>query len=277
MFKLEHAIANWRQQQAEGGTCPPEVLDELESHLNEEIRRLLAEGITEADAFKTAVSRLGNPKSLTGEFRKLTKRWPLGLSGRGLLGSGVLLALIWALLAARWPGKSSPLLLAHILTLSVGDVATFFAGALGICYVFGCTLNRLSSAEQRALSDAAALSNLFAAGLVVAGLVLGMIWSVQNRGNYFSADPREIGTICAALWLIGFCVIWRFGQVGVHTTMLLCLVGNLIMCLAWFGAGLASHHYGIGSSWQLNAAVVINLVFLVWGMAPRFVRPKASA
>ena len=48
MFKLEQAIANWRRQQAGGGTCSPEVLDELESHLDEEIRRLVAEGISEA-------------------------------------------------------------------------------------------------------------------------------------------------------------------------------------------------------------------------------------
>ena len=274
MFDVEQAIASWRRQQAEGGTCSPEILDELESHLNEEIRRLVAEGITEADAFKTAVSRLGNPKSLTGEFRKLTNRWPIALSGRVLLGSGVLLTLMSALFAARWPGKPSPLLLAHILTLSVGDVAAFFAGSLGICYVFGLKLNRLSSAQQRTLGGAAALCNLFAACLVLAGLILGMFWSLRNRGYYFSGDPREIGTVCAALWLVAFCLIWRFGRVGVQTTMLLCVVGNLIMCLSWFGAGLVSHDYGIGSSWQLNGALLINLFFLVWGMAPRFANPK---
>jgi len=274
MFKLDQAMANWRRQQAEGGACSPEVLDELEGHLNEEIRRLVAEGISEAAAFKTAVSLLGEPKSLTGEFRRLSNRWPMALSSRSLLCSGVLLALITALLAARLLGKSSPLLLAHTLTLTIGDVAAFFAGGLGIGYVFGLKLNRLSSAEQRALSCAAALSNLVSACLVLAGLILGMVWSVQDRGHYLSADPREIGTVCAALWLVGFCLIWRFVQVGVHTTMLLCVVGNLIMCLAWFGAGLVSHHYGIVSSWQLNAALMINLIVLSWGLAPRFAAPK---
>ena len=137
MFDVEQAIASWRRQQAEGGTCSPEILDELESHLNEEIRRLVVEGITEADALQTAVARLGNPKSLSCEFRKVTNSWPMALSGWLLLGSGVLLTLISALFAARLSGKSSPLLLAHILTLSVGDVTAFFAGSLGICYVFG--------------------------------------------------------------------------------------------------------------------------------------------
>ena len=268
MFNLEQAIANWRQHLAEGAACSPEVLDELESHLHEEIRKLVSQGASEADAFKTAVSRLGEPKSLSGEFRKLSNGWPAALNGWVLLGAGVLLALT-ALLVARALGKLGPLLVAHILTLTVGDLAALFAGALGSYYVFGLRFNLLSSAEQSALSSTAAISNQVAACLVLAGLILGMLWSARNRGYYLSADAREIGTVCAALWLIGFCLLWRFGRIGVHTTMLLCVAGNFVICLAWFGAGLVSHHHGIGSSWQLNVALMVNLIFLTWGMAPR--------
>jgi hypothetical protein len=37
MFNLEQEIAVWRQKMAAGGLKPMEVLDELESHLREEI------------------------------------------------------------------------------------------------------------------------------------------------------------------------------------------------------------------------------------------------
>jgi hypothetical protein len=269
MFNQEQAIANWRGRLAEGGVRSPAVLDELESHLREEMRRLVSAGTPEAEAFQLAQSRLGNTESLTTEFQKLSDRLPVSRWLRVLLGSGTLLALTTVLLAARLPGGPSPLLLAHTLTLTIGDVTAFFAGGLGICYVLGLRLKRLSPDEQQSLSRAAVLFNRFAACFVLAGLLLGMVWSVQNRGHYLSAAAREIGTVWAAIWLVAFCLMQRFGRLGVHATMLLCIMGNFIICLAWFGAGLVSHNYSIGSSWQLNTALVINLLFLAWGIVPR--------
>jgi hypothetical protein len=274
MFNVEQAIANWRQQLADRGLRSSEILDELENHLREEIRRRIAAGTPETEAFRIAVSRLGTLEIVTAEFEKVRNRQPVSLRTSMLLGFGMLLALTTVLVAAGWPGKPSLLLLAHTVTLTVGDVAAFFAGGLGVCYVFGLRLNRLSSGEQRSLSRAAVLSNQLAACLVLTGLFLGMVWSAQSRGQYLAAGPREIGTVCAALWLVVFFLVRRFGRVGIHTTMLLCVAGNLVMCLAWFGTGLVSHGYVIGSSWQLNAALIINLLFLAWGMIPRLASSK---
>jgi hypothetical protein len=276
MFNQEQAIANWRRRLAEGGVRSPTVLDELESHLREEIRKLVSTGTPEAEAFQLAQSRLGDTESLTTEFQKLSNRLPVRRWLPVLVGSGILLALTTILFAARLPGGPSPLLLAHTLTLTIGDVTSFFAGSLGICYVLGLRLKQLSPDGQQSLSRAAVLFNRLAACLVLAGLLLGMVWSVQNRGHYLSAAPREVGTACAAIWLFTFCLIQRFGRLGVHATMLLCVAGNFIICLAWFGAGLVSHNYSIGSSWQLNTALVINLLFLAWGLLPRFVRAETG-
>jgi hypothetical protein len=71
MFNLERAISKWRRQLAVGGIDSHEALDELESHLREEIREQMAAGMSGAQAFAVAVERLGDASALKTEFRKL--------------------------------------------------------------------------------------------------------------------------------------------------------------------------------------------------------------
>jgi hypothetical protein len=70
MFNLERAIANWRRRMAAGGIKAVEVLDELESHLRDEIERQMQTGSSEEEAYHQAVSRIGDVKLLKAEFAK---------------------------------------------------------------------------------------------------------------------------------------------------------------------------------------------------------------
>lgn len=72
MFNLEQAIANWRRQMAAGGIKKPAVLDELESHLREDIERKTALGTDSSAAFKAAVERVGQSSLLNAEFGKVS-------------------------------------------------------------------------------------------------------------------------------------------------------------------------------------------------------------
>ena len=273
MFELDQAIANWRRGLAKGGVRSPAILDELESHLREEICRQVSDGTPEAEAFRLATSRLGEVKPLTVEFQKLNYLGPITLKLSILLSSLAVLACL--VFAIRLPGKSSFVLAAHVLTLTLGDVMALFAGGLGICYICALRLHKLSLGQAQSLSCAAALCNEVSAWLVVTGLLFGLTWNARARGYYLSADPREIGTVCTAMWLITFCLAWRLGRMKIHTTMLLCVAGNCFISLAWFGAGLISHGNGVSSSWQLNTALAINLLFLAWGLGARYERMAA--
>ncbi|HLX68432.1 MAG TPA: hypothetical protein VKV04_02285 [Verrucomicrobiae bacterium] len=71
MFNLETAIAEWRQQMIATGMKARGVLDELESHLREDIERRVKARTTEKEAFETAVRQLGQKDALTGEFAKI--------------------------------------------------------------------------------------------------------------------------------------------------------------------------------------------------------------
>src|SRR5262245_39587046 len=71
MFNLEQAIAEWRKRMVAAGITTPESLDELESHLREEIAQQMELGLDADQAFEAAVEKLGQPGALKGEFAKL--------------------------------------------------------------------------------------------------------------------------------------------------------------------------------------------------------------
>jgi hypothetical protein len=80
MFDLETSIAEWRKNMSAAGVKTPVPLDELELHLREDIEALVKSGRSEADAFETAVQRIGHGPVVQGEFKKIgpsieTKSW----------------------------------------------------------------------------------------------------------------------------------------------------------------------------------------------------------
>jgi hypothetical protein len=70
MFNLEQAITKWKQQMTAGGIKEPAVLDELESHLREEIERQTRAGANEELAFAVAAQKIGSATALKTEFHK---------------------------------------------------------------------------------------------------------------------------------------------------------------------------------------------------------------
>src|SRR5881628_1123875 len=70
MFSLEVAIAHWRQQLAGSGIKSAEVLDELESHLRDDVEQQLQSGLGAQEAFEAAAQRIGEAAALKKEFRK---------------------------------------------------------------------------------------------------------------------------------------------------------------------------------------------------------------
>lgn len=70
MFNLEHSIAEWRQQMLADGIKTPVPLQELESHLREEIEGQLQLGVNEQQAFETGRQRIGYARELNKEFKK---------------------------------------------------------------------------------------------------------------------------------------------------------------------------------------------------------------
>ena len=70
MFDLEQSIAQWRQQMLAAGIKAPVPLEELESHLREEIERQIQSGASDQEAFQRTVLQIGQAKELKAEFGK---------------------------------------------------------------------------------------------------------------------------------------------------------------------------------------------------------------
>src|SRR5260221_2589326 len=71
MFNLDEAIAEWRRQMAAGGVKTPALLDELESHLRDEVEQQVLSGSSEERAFEIALQRIGRAEALQTEFNKV--------------------------------------------------------------------------------------------------------------------------------------------------------------------------------------------------------------
>jgi len=70
MFNLETAITEWRQRMRAAGIQSPVPLEELESHLREDVEAKMGSGWDPAQAFATAVKEIGQSNDLKSEFAK---------------------------------------------------------------------------------------------------------------------------------------------------------------------------------------------------------------
>jgi hypothetical protein len=70
MFDLERAIGKWRQQMLAAGIKTPVPLEELESHLRDDVEQQIRTGLGARKAFRAGVKRLGQADPLTEEFAK---------------------------------------------------------------------------------------------------------------------------------------------------------------------------------------------------------------
>ena len=71
MFDLEQAVAEWRRQMVKAGIKTPVPLEELESHLRDEIERQTESGLSAVEAFPAAVHKIGAAQGIQSEFRKV--------------------------------------------------------------------------------------------------------------------------------------------------------------------------------------------------------------
>jgi hypothetical protein len=70
MFDLEKAITEWRNQMSRAGLSSAKVLNELETHLREDIERHTRDGLVPQQAFIRSIMRLGHVDALRLEFEK---------------------------------------------------------------------------------------------------------------------------------------------------------------------------------------------------------------
>jgi hypothetical protein len=262
MFDLEKQISNWRKQMRIAGIKSPVSLEELEAHLREDFSHLVASGKPEAAAFEIAVTRIGNPRTVSSEFRKNGSRVPLSRL-TGFTVWSVMAAVLLIVIMNQWAhAKWNLLLAAHIFSVTMGYAAAFLAGGFGIYGVCSQWFRASTTHDGHNLNRTIHFFTVLAAALAGAGFVLGMLWSRQNLGGAWTNDPREIGNLCAVIWLVTTASMQRFARLSHYSILRWGIVGNMVVGLGWFGSWLMAHGQAITSFWLLDVMLGAHLFFL---------------
>ena len=96
MVDLEESFTDWRWQMLAAGFRTPELVEELEQHLREEVEQQLRLSADGPGAFAAAIRRMGPPSELKREFNKtgagsLRFWWVwLGIGAFGLMQTAML-------------------------------------------------------------------------------------------------------------------------------------------------------------------------------------------
>ncbi len=168
----------------------------------------------------------------------------------------------------------------HVTCVTMGYMATFVAGFMGITYVAAMATSAilgriagggnddlrrfLESPESRVGArgfftrffdtDAAAVMGKMIYGIVCFGMflsftgtVLGGLWADYSWGRFWGWDPKENGALLIVIWCALILHARWGGMVKTRGLAILAVLGNIVTSWSWFGTnflGVGLHSYG---------------------------------
>jgi hypothetical protein len=265
MFDLDQQIDCWKSAFAKKAACSSDELQELESHLREDIASLVAAGRSEQEALSESVSRLGDPTEICGEFAKNESRflWDC-VALRGNRAMVILAGLAAALLGlVVWIKRGDGLLGAHLGSIVFADVVPFLLALVGTYAIFRAAIVKSSQAQFR---DRLAGHCRFLFGVIAivsaTGVILGGVWAERHWGRFWGWDPKEIGglsvVVCA---LVLYLLITRHKPSSVHLGQA-SLIMSLVTFVAWFGPAVYMESVGPSVLAVLIVGLIVQLSIL---------------
>jgi len=95
MFNLDQAVVEWRRRMLATGIKTPVPLDELESHLRDDVKQQVQSGSDAQRAFEAAVLRIGPAGALKREFTKVSEPWQVLRKKAAWVSIGVAFLSCW--------------------------------------------------------------------------------------------------------------------------------------------------------------------------------------
>lgn len=155
----------------------------------------------------------------------------------------------------------------HVVCITLGYAATFFAGFLGIAWAALAVL-RGSSPRLAQIGRMTYGVLCFALFFSLVGTVLGGLWADDSWGRFWGWDPKENGAMLIVLWNALILHARWDKLVGDFGTSMLSMVGNLVTAWSWFGvnelrAGLHSYGFTEGRLYALGVFFAVQTAILV--------------
>lgn len=162
----------------------------------------------------------------------------------------------------------------HVITITLGYMATFVAGVIGIFYILsGLFTKRLDEATNENMYRMMYGTTCFALLLSFVGTVLGGLWADDSWGRFWGWDPKENGALLIVIWT-AIMLHARYGlMVKNRGFAVMAVAGNIVTAWSWFGVNQLSvglHSYGFTQSatFWLLIFVISQLVILLAGLLP---------
>ena len=169
----------------------------------------------------------------------------------------------------------------HVVTITIGYVATFVAGFLGIVFIVFAILNRKfdqfgAVGMERLMYGSICFALLFS----FVGTVLGGIWADQSWGRFWGWDPKENGALIIVLWN-AMILHARWGNmIQARGMAVMSVFGNVVTSYSWFGVnmlGVGLHSYGFMDAafkWLLLFVLSQLFIMALAFLPPRFCRSQ---
>ena len=158
----------------------------------------------------------------------------------------------------------------HVISVSLGYVATMVAGLLGIGYLIAGWLNANAVLRRdlyRVIYGASCFGILFS----FIGTVLGGLWADDSWGRFWGWDPKENGALLIVIWNALMLHARWDGMVKATGFALLAIGGNIVTAWSWFGTnelGIGLHSYGFteGMLQKLAIFFAVQAAFIIAGL-----------
>ncbi len=163
----------------------------------------------------------------------------------------------------------------HVVCITLGYVAMFVAGILGIIYLFRGLLDKnFDKATARTIPSMIYGVTCFAVLFSFVGTMLGGIWADMSWGRFWGWDPKENGAILIVIWS-AILLHARWGGIAKDRGIAaLAIFGNVVTAFSWFGTNLLQaglHSYGFddaGFKWLIRF-VIIQLILIALIYVPK--------
>lgn len=166
----------------------------------------------------------------------------------------------------------------HVISVSLGYVATLVAGLLGIGYLISNWINAEEKSRKslyRMIYGATCFGILFS----TIGTILGGLWADDSWGRFWGWDPKENGALLIVIWNAMMLHARWDGMIKGRGFAMLAIGGNIVTAWSWFGTnelGIGLHSYGFTSGvlFWLTTFIGTQLLFLIagasiWRKTPR--------
>jgi len=158
----------------------------------------------------------------------------------------------------------------HVVVITIGYSACFFAGFLGTAYVLlGVFTKILDKERSKSLIKMMYGVICFAALMSFVGTVLGGIWADQSWGRFWGWDAKENGAAIIVLMTLLILHARWCGMIRGRGLAVLAISCNIITAWSWFGTnmlGVGLHSYGFTESAVFWIVVYVTSQLLLMGI-----------